>query len=193
MKTETNKPTRTRAKKTTEATQVSEKQKQAAKPATPAKQTRSKKTAEATPAIGKQKQSAEAATMVGKQGASASGKATKAAPPAELRGGTKQVLMTEAVIPGRGGRPAGIEDYPFGELPEAYKDENGTIKGVSFFIPLTDKAEGKLAAARKRHRDADGTPALFWSRKVFQQINGVGPVVEGLLIWRGTSKLKGQV
>jgi len=188
------KPTRTAAKKTAETPKATAKQRQAAAPAADVKKTtRAKKPAEAPQKIGKQQQSADTTKAVGKQGASASGKTSMAAPDSEMRGGTKQVLMTEAVITGRGGRPAGVEDYPFGELPPAYKDADGTIKGISFFIPMTDKAEGKLAAARKRHRDADGNPALFWSRKVFERVNGEGPVVEGLRIWRGTPKLKGQI
>lgn len=108
----------------------------------------------------------------------------------EFRGGAKQVLITEAVMTGRTGRPAGVEDYPFGELAPATKDKDGKITGQSFFIPLDDRAEGRLAAARKRHKEADGSPALFWSRKRSEQINGNGPEVEGLRIWRGTPELK---
>ncbi len=143
----------------------------------------------------KQKQDGGGSAAIGKQGAAASGKAAMKSdePAGETRGGTKQVLITEAKITGRGGRPAGIEDYPFGELKPARKMSDGSIVGPSFFIPDEDRASGKLAAARKRHRDADGTPALFWSRKVFEQVNGTGPKVAGLRIWRGTSELVGQV
>lgn len=150
---------------------LSEKQQQAA----------SKPRAKAATGLGKQRQADAAVPVMEKQGASASG---KSAPVEELRGGTKQVLITEAVMVGRSGRPAGVEEYPFGELPPAYKDENGQIVGLSFFIPMTDKAEGKLAAARKRHK------CLFWSRTVFEQVNGKGPKVEGLRIWRGTPDIK---
>jgi len=91
------------------------------------------------------------------------------------------------VIAGRGGRPAGIEKYPFGELAPARKEADGRIVGPSFFIPEDDSALGKLAAARKRHH------ALFWSRSVTEQVNGRGPLVKGLRIWRGTEELAGQV
>lgn len=138
-------------------------------------------------------QQSEGVGGMGKQDAGSAGKAPKADTTGELRGGTKQVLITEAKITGRGGRPAGIEDYPFGELTPARKQSDGSIVGPSFFIPESDRAAGKLAAARKRHREADGRPALFWSRKTRERINGQGPEVPGLRIWRGTPDLVGQV
>lgn len=138
---------------------------------------------------GRAQQSAEGVGGIGKQGASASGKAPAADTAGEIRGGTKQVLITEARIGGRGGRPAGVEDYPFGELTPARKEKDGTIVGPSFFIPMEDRAQGKLAAARKRHRDADGRPAIFLSRKTKERLNGDGPLVEGLRIWRGTREI----
>jgi len=158
---------------------LSEKQQQAA--SKPRAKAAPKTRAKAATGLGKQRQADAAAPVMEKQGASASG---KSAPVEELRGGTKQVLITEAVMVGRSGRPAGVEEYPFGELPPAYKDENGQIVGLSFFIPMTDKAEGKLSAARKRHK------CLFWSRTVYEQVNGKGPKVEGLRIWRGTPDIK---
>lgn len=109
--------------------------------------------------------------------------------PAEMRGGSKQVLITEAVISGRGGRPRGEEDYPFGMLQPARKVD-GKIVGPSFFIPMTDSADGKLAVARKRYK-AQG--AVFWSRKVFEQVDGKGEPVEGLRIWRGSPELGAEV
>lgn len=149
-----------------------------------------RKTPAKAPARGRQQQAADAA--IGKQGAETSGKTTndaagKTAAGMEIRGGAKQVLITEATISGRGGRPAGIEEYPFGELTPARKEADGSIVGPSFFIPLDDRAIGRLAAARKRHK------CLFWSRKVFEQVNGNGPKVEGLRIWRGTPDLAKEV
>lgn len=191
-KTNTKTPTRGRKKPideaaltaANEASKTLGKQQQAAKEA-PAKKTRSKP---ATTGLGKQRQSAADAPVIEKQGASASGKATDQS--TEMRGGTKQVLITEAVVTGRGGRPAGVEEYPFGELAPARKEADGTIVGQSFFIPTSDRAEGRLAAARKRHREADGSPAVFWSRKCYEQVDGKGDLVQGLRIWRGTPKIK---
>lgn len=150
---------------------------------TPARATRK-------PAGEKQVQSGAAETgVVEKQGASASGKTGEAngSVAGEMRGGAKQVLITEATLTGRGGRPAGIEEYPFAELTAARKETDGRIVGPSFFIPMNDRAEGRLAAARKRHK------ALFWSRKVTEAVNGKGAKVEGLRIWRGTPELSNQV
>lgn len=138
-------------------------------------------------ALGKQKQSAAAGTKLGKQGGAAAGKQIDS--DVEMRGGTKQVLISEVAMTGRGGRPAGIEEYPFGDLTPAHKTDDGKIAGPSFFIPSDDRAEGRLAAARKRHKDANGKPALFWSRKRREQVNGQGSEVEGLRIWRGTPDL----
>lgn len=129
---------------------------------------------------GRQRQSNGAEGTGEQQGAGASG---KAAAGTEMRGGTKQVLITEVPMTGRGGRPAGEEDYPFSKLTPAHKDGDGRIVGPSFFIPMTDSAEGKLAAARKRHK------ALFWSRKVTEVPEGSRKAVEGLRIWRGTPEL----
>ena len=168
----TNQTTKTRRKPTTTAK---------AAPEAPVKK---------APARGRQQQAA-ADTTIGKQGAEASGKindaAGKTTAGTEIRGGAKQVLITEATISGRGGRPAGIEEYPFGDLTPARKEADGSIVGPSFFIPLDDRAVGRLAAARKRHK------CLFWSRKVFEQVNGKGPKVEGLRIWRGTPDLAKEV
>jgi hypothetical protein len=136
----------------------------------------------ARPAIGagfgKQKQSDDT-SPTGKQGEGASGKSPETT---ELRGGTKQVLITTASLGSKPGRPALPEDYPFGMLEPA-KMVGDEIIGPSFFIPESDKAEGKLAAARKRHK------ALFWSRSTSEQVNGKGAKVPGLRIWRGTPEL----
>lgn len=167
-----------------EASKALGKQQQADK----AKTTKSR--AKPATGVGRQRQSAAAAPTMEKQGASASGKPKLAAVPNEVRGGSKQVLITEVALTGRSGRPAGIEDYPFGDLTPARKEADGRIVGPSFFIPMSDKAEGKLAAARKRHREDDGSPAVFWSRKVYEQVDGKGDLVEGLRIWRGTRSIK---
>lgn len=132
-----------------------------------------------------QQQAKDTDATIGKQGDTTAG-----SPAGEVRGGAKQVLITEVAMNGRGGRPAGIEDYPFGELAPAQKGADGKIVGPSFFIPLSDRAEGRLAAARKRHKDANNKPALFWSRKRREQVNGEGPEVDGLRIWRGTPELE---
>jgi hypothetical protein len=135
---------------------------------------------------GKQTQTDGAAGAVDRQGATASGKGGDDTS-GELRGGTKQVLITDAVIFGRGGRPRDPEEYPFSALKPAHKDPDGRIVGPSFFIPMADRAEGRLASARKREK------ALFWSRKVKEQVNGRGQPVEGLRIWRGTPELVSEV
>lgn len=118
---------------------------------------------------------------LGKQGASSGGKASTAS--GELRGGTRQVLITEAVMEGRSGRPAGEEEYPFSMLTPATKGKDGKIVGPSFFIAGKKRAEGILAAARKRHK------ALFWSRTVHDSEDGKSEPTEGLRIWRGTPEL----
>ena len=118
-------------------------------------------------------------TNTAKQGAGSVG--------TEMRGGAKQVLITEAVLEGRGGRPRGEEAYPFGVLTPAVK-RDGKIVGPSFFIPMSDKANGKLAVARKRYPDH-----TFWSRRCFEQIDGKGEAVEGLRIWCGSPELGHEV
>ena len=55
-------------------------------------------------------------------------------------------------VPGRGGRPAGPERYPFGELSPVSVDEGGKMSGPCFLIPDTDDPERHIAAGRKRHR-----------------------------------------
>lgn len=149
-----------------------------------AKTTRGRKASEQATTTKRDRQQQSADPTIGKQGADAAGVAHSES---EVRGGAKQVLITEAKITGRGGRPAGIEEYPFGELTPARKEADGSIVGPSFFIPMDDRAIGRLAAARKRHK------CLFWSRKVFEQVNGKGPKVEGLRIWRGTPDLVKEV
>ena len=151
------------------------------------KPTTMKKPATKPATTGRQKQTGAADPKIGKQGATAAGKQIDAV--SEMRGGTKQVLISEVAMTGRGGRPAGVEEYPFGDLTPAHKTDDGKIAGPSFFIPSDDRAEGRLAAARKRHKDANGKPALFWSRKRREQVNGQGSEVEGLRIWRGTPDL----
>ncbi len=94
----------------------------------------------------------------------------------ELRGGTKQVLITEATMSPRGGAPSQPEEYPFSALEPARKTPNG-IAGPSFFIPSTDKPEAKLSTARKRHKGVK-----FWSRNVEEEING--QLTQGMRVWR---------
>lgn len=161
------------------------KQTQAA-PAAAAKPKRTRKVADAQPAttgLGKQTQS-DTAGDTGKQGAGASGKDKTSQ---EIRGGAKQVLITETAMGARPRRAPGPEEYPFGMLTPAKKLGNGDIVGQSFFIPNTDSAKGRLSAARKRHG------GLFWSRKVEEQVDGKGPKVSGLRVWRGTPSLAGEV
>lgn len=131
-----------------------------------------------------QPQQAGDASM-GKQGADTSGKVPEMTEPETMRGGTKNVLIQTMALSGRGGRPAKEEDYPFSKLTPSVM-VGSTIQGPSFFIPDSDSAGGKLANARKRHG------VLFWSRKTVEQIDGKGPAVPGLRIWRGTPELETQ-
>jgi hypothetical protein len=99
-------------------------------------------------------------------------------------GGTKQVLISVLEMEtGKSGRKRLPEEYPFDQLTPATKTADGKIMGPSFFIPISDRAEGRLAAARKRHK------CLFWSRKTFEAVTPGGEVVPGLRIWRGDEAL----
>lgn len=55
-------------------------------------------------------------------------------------------------VPGRRGRPATIEKYPFGTLDPIQELPDGRIEGPCFFIPDSDEPEKRLATARKRHK-----------------------------------------
>lgn len=115
----------------------------------------------------------------GSAGASGAGKienAGQSGGDGEMRGGTKQVLMTEVKLPGRGGRPQGEEEYPFGDLPFA-KKVGGEIVGLSFFIPDADGPDSHLATARKRHK-----PIKFWSRATMEKHDGA--MTKGLRVWK---------
>lgn len=99
-------------------------------------------------------------------------------------GGTKQVLISVLEMEtGKSGRKRLPEEYPFDQLTPATKTADGKIMGPSFFIPSSDRAEGRLAAARKRHK------CLFWSRKTFERVTPDGPEVAGLRIWKGDEEL----
>lgn len=99
------------------------------------------------------------------------------AKPMEVRGGTKQVLITNEAITPRGGAPRQPEEYPFAELQPAKKGAHG-IEGPSFFIPKDDNPDAKLATARKRYKDKK-----FWSRNMMGKIDGKGDEVPGMRIW----------
>lgn len=164
---------------------LSQKQQQAAaKPATaPKKAPAADKTvtapAGAKRGAGRQKQDAGApATPSPKQGATTAGKV--GAPP-ELRGGIKNVLITEEAIGSRGGRKGLPEAYPFDIIAPARKNDQGHIVGQSFFIPDTDNGASKVAAARRRHK------TLFWTTKTKAVVDG--KEVEGIRVWRGTENL----
>lgn len=165
------------------------KQTQAAAPAAKPKAPRTARKAANKPSgdvgLGKQMQSdtSGSAGGTGKQGAETSGKNKDQQ---EVRGGAKQVLITEAAMGARPRRAPGPEEYPFGQLAPAKKVGDDII-GQSFFIPNSDSAKGRLSAARKRHG------GLFWSRKTEEQIDGKGPKVAGLRVWRGTPELASAV
>lgn len=112
--------------------------------------------------------------------------AKPAANPSVVRGGTAQVRMEMVPVPKKPytARARKPELYPFGDLPPATKAKDGKIVGLSFFIPDSEGAEQKLMTARKRHKGV-----LFWSRTVREQVDGKGPEVPGLRIWRGTKGL----
>lgn len=131
---------------------------------------------------GRQQQSADAG-VVGKQGDSTSGKQSDAS--GEFRGGAKQVLIADVTLPTRSGRRRLPEDYPFAELAERpSKLVDGQISGPSFFIPESDRADGKVTVARKRYG------GLWITRRTEEQVNGEGPVVRGLRVWRGSPELE---
>lgn len=126
----------------------------------------------------------------GSQGATASGKGNGKDGAAQtqteaMRGGTKQVLIEYTKMgPRIDTRERQPEEYPFGDLPPA-KKVNGEIEGPSFFIPDSDKAKDKLAAGRKRHK-----PTTFWTRREMAQVNGRGPKVMGIRIWKAPAGAK---
>ncbi len=96
-------------------------------------------------ALGKQKQSAAAGTKLGKQGGAAAGKQIDS--DVEMRGGTKQVLISEVAMTGRGGRPAGIEEYPFGDLTPAARAQ---AKAMAIAMPRSFYNVGILEYASDR-------------------------------------------
>lgn len=70
---------------------------------------------------------------------------------------TVQVALR--AVPGRSGRPVGIELYPFAKLEPIAPDAKGNMTGPSFLIPTKDL--NHIAAARKRHKSK-----TFITRKV---------------------------
>ena len=74
-------------------------------------------------------------------------------------------------VPRRGGRPAGVERYPFGALTPVSINEAGEMIGPCFLIPESDDPARHIAAARKRHAgktfitrsELGGT--MVWRRK----------------------------
>lgn len=142
-----------------------------------------------------------APAVAAKQGEGTSGKPPVAATPAPapkvpaasptpsvVLGGTAQVPIEVVAVSKKPYTPRERkpEKYPFGDarLTPAKKAKDGEIVGPSFFIPDSDKAAQKLAVARKRHKGV-----LFWSRKRQEQVDGKGPKVSGLRIWRGAQGL----
>lgn len=115
----------------------------------------------------------------GKQGGTA-GKADTG----PIYAGAKQVLIEEVPMPSRIGRPRQEEEYPFLALKPSVM-QGKAIMGPSFFIPNSDNAERHVTAARKRHKGI-----TFWTRKVMGQINGQGPEVPGIRVWRAGDGFK---
>jgi hypothetical protein len=67
-------------------------------------------------------------------------------------GSAARVQIETCVVPGRGGRPATQERYPFAALLPVTVDERGDLSGPCFFIPNEDNPARRIAAARKRHK-----------------------------------------
>jgi hypothetical protein len=63
-----------------------------------------------------------------------------------------QVLIVNAVVPPRGGRPRGREKYPFASLMPVAEDGAGKLSGTCIFIPDADEPRKHIANARKRYR-----------------------------------------
>jgi hypothetical protein len=100
-----------------------------------------------------------------------------------LMGGTKKVMIENMALPPKpyATRALKPDEYPFADLQPATKNEAGVISGPSFFIPETDTPAKRLATARKRYK------CLFWSRRSQEKVNGKGPMVPGMRIWRGSA------
>ena len=64
-----------------------------------------------------------------------------------------KVAITICAVPRLGGRPRGIEKYPFGELTPVTENEQGEMAGPAIFIPFSDSPHKHIANARKRYRD----------------------------------------
>lgn len=80
-------------------------------------------------------------------------------------------LVQTRPVPGRGGRPAGMERYPFGALIPVTVSPAGEMIGPCFLIAESDDPARHISAARKRHAGktfitrvvAGGT--MVWRRK----------------------------
>jgi hypothetical protein len=91
--------------------------------------------------------------------------------PSIMRGGTKNVKITEEIILSRGGLNTQREEpYPFTDLPMSVRLADGSFKGPSFFIPKSDNPDQCIATARKRFR-AEGKTA-FVTRKTEEIVEG---------------------
>lgn len=73
-------------------------------------------------------------------------------PATPMFGGTKQVMIEEAAMTSRGGRPPGPEPYPFGDLTPSRVEKGGVITGPSFFVPNSENPKKVIASGRKRHK-----------------------------------------
>lgn len=71
------------------------------------------------------------------------------------------VVLQVRAVPGRSGRPGGVDLYPFAELTPITMDEHGRESGPCLFIPDADFPSRQIATARARHRDK-----IFITRKV---------------------------
>lgn len=65
----------------------------------------------------------------------------------------RKVLIEEVVVPSRGGRPRGKENYPFAALTPVAPNASGELSGNCIFIPYADEPRKHIANARKRYRD----------------------------------------
>jgi hypothetical protein len=95
-----------------------------------------------------------------------------------MRAGIKKVAITVVPLSGRGGRNVAPELFPFGELTPSVR-RGKEIIGPSFFIPEGENPDSLIASARKRHKKFN-----FLTRKLTEQVDGEGPEVKGVRIWR---------
>lgn len=100
---------------------------------------------------------------------------------------TRQVLLQEMEVPGRGGRNVQPELYPFRSMPFA-EMRDGKIVGKSFFIPESEHPAQVVASGRKRHR---GLPVKFFTRRTSEVVEGQEELGEqkGLRVWKVTPEM----